>query len=110
MKKRNQAQLLTSRVQAINEVLNQSAECHRAPNWSQVNKSLDSKKLVAAVNSGYQSQSPRGNIRDSHDGIFKMVIPLINTNQGKIKKSDSLMPNGSCSLRYRNSSNDAKEP
>jgi dual specificity tyrosine-phosphorylation-regulated kinase 2/3/4 len=39
-----------------------------------------------------------------------MAVPLINTNQGKNKKSDSLMPNGSCSLRYRNSSNDTKEP
>jgi hypothetical protein len=53
MRKRNQAQLLTSRAQAINEVLNQSAETHRGPNWSQVNKSLDTKKLVAAVNSGF---------------------------------------------------------
>ena len=75
-----------------------------------MNKSLDSKKLVNAVNSGYMSQSPRGNIRESQDGIFKMAVPLINSNQGKNKKTDSLMPNGSCSLRYRNSSNDTKEP
>ncbi len=55
MRKRNQAQLLTSRAQAITEVLNQSADGHRAPNWSQVNKSFDAKKLVAAVHQGYQS-------------------------------------------------------
>jgi hypothetical protein len=35
-----------------------------------------------------------------------MAVPLINTNQGK----NTLMANGSCSLRYRNSSNDTKEP
>jgi hypothetical protein len=39
-----------------------------------------------------------------------MVVPQININQGKNKKTDTLMQNGSCSLRYRNSSNDTKEP
>ncbi len=71
---------MTSRAQAINEILNQSADAHRGPNWSQVNKSLDTKKLIAAINLGYQSQSPRGNIRASNDGIMKLVAPMLISN------------------------------